>query len=87
MSTGGWLEAERTPHAGVEWHLELQVVRRLVRLWVVGCAGARVPSGLQLLTDLRGAPSSIRLLLRRFRGFTDALAVEAIQPGLRVGVG
>ena len=39
MSTAGWIEAERTPHAGVEWHLGLQVLRRLLRLRVVGSVG------------------------------------------------
>ena len=39
MSTAGWIEAERSPHAGVEWHLGLQVLRCLLWLRVVGSVG------------------------------------------------
>lgn len=35
----------------------LQAVRRLTRLWVVGCAENMALPGLQLLSDLRGALS------------------------------
>ena len=63
------------PASGRSVVLGLQAVRCLVRLWVVGCAGARDDSGLQPLADLRGACSVSR---RAFRGIA---AVEAL-PGL-----